>query len=184
MLLSILVSVDILNIYRIESRLLEGLLCLIGGGQKLAIQINLITEDLIVSAIASELDILIGIFLKGTFKKCAAYLCGYCIMVTRTVGNNDIIISVIQLDRLILQLVCCVNSYQGEVRHLIDCNVRKSVVFNSGNASNVKVLRSYLSDLYAVNRNLFQISTVICLGEGNLRCFLIYVDSIDGHTVL
>ena len=97
MLLAVLVSVYILNVYRIKSCLFKGLLRSVCRGDKLTIQINLISEYLIITAIARQLYKFIGIFLERTFKIRTAHLRRYCVMITRTVGNYDIIIAIIQL---------------------------------------------------------------------------------------
>ena len=115
MLLAVLVSVYILNVHRIKSGLFKGLLRSICRGDKLAIQINLVSEYLIISAITRQLYKFIGIFLEGTFKTRTAHLCRYRVMITRTIGNYDIIIAIIQLYGGEVQFICGINANQRKI---------------------------------------------------------------------
>ena len=62
------ITVYILNIDGILSRLIKRLLGSIGGGNKLAVQIYLVSDNLVTSAIARQLDKFIRAFLDVTFK--------------------------------------------------------------------------------------------------------------------
>ena len=115
MLLAVLVSVYILNIYRIKSGFFKGLLRSVSRGDKLAIQINLVSEYLIISAIARQLYKFIGIFLERTFKLRTAHLRRYCVMITRTVGNDNIIIAIIKLYGSEVQFIRGINANQRKI---------------------------------------------------------------------
>ena len=174
----------ILNVYLIQACLGEDLLSLIGGGYELTVKVNLVSHYLILSAIADKLYLLILGFLDLTLKICTANLCRYGVTISRTVCHDDIIGSVLELYGCGIKIVCGINSHKRKIGHLVDSNVRKSIVFRRVNASYNEILRSYIEDLNGINGNISEISFVIHIGEGYLGNFLINVDRKDGNSSL